>query len=1828
MSNKKENKATYRDSLKEFEEQSTSDSHENKKRHHSRKKHKYSRRDDSIESKDRQQTTLSKNFKQASNKQTYSGFYPANDLDNGGITHILQNIGKNSLNIALRNAFMSSLIWLACELGFLIKFYTNSPMDSFYDFAMRPEVITLFLVVSVVPILLFFSFFIMISRARDMHDASQSIAGIALRLIDPEEYSSEKMQSISSAVRKEIVLMTEEIDRAISRASELEKTVRSEIEVLENNYTKSEMRIDNITQNLKQEREAIINHGTQLCTSIAEVHESLKEELSLTSEEISVHLSRAIDSFQSIVDVRIAKVTEKTTRIVQESAQTISSKIDQLLEVLHSTSIVITKDFDNRIESLSNTLNNSGRSLANQVGNYTLMLGNNTDKVSIALKEQSQQFMQAFTSHICEMSNFFSEKQKSITVTLNDVLQSLRISLQEKEDSFCSNLKSTTDNTLREVDNRTNTLENRITAFLKEIVETFNNSITDFSSFYKDNLSEFESNLQGNIDKLQGCFADSHGNMEDLFLSNIQTIGSNLDKKTLLFEDILSKKQNNISQITSMNTERLENTLTNSINSLKDMLEEKRQRIDSDIGKKSEELCSSFNSSYQKVSNVISDREKLFSNSLARVQSHFEETIAGHPQSIVDSISNSTNNLYDKIMVLAAALSESQKSLDNSLKAHATDVVHIITNAENQLVNRFDESSKNIICSYNSSNNKLETIFQKHLHSFNDTFNNKSDHVSGILKNSTQHIDDLFSNNAKRMEELLHSGSANIESELSAISKAMNKSIDDVETISTALKERCQELGSDLVNHSDKVLSSLKQAQELLCTTFAQRNDSFVNALADNQSKFENNLVNQSHLLLDKLSSDIQKLTDIAYSKAIDVANSLTEIQGNVGVTLENHSQAMLEKISASNTLVAKTFEECMSNILLSYDENRQTLDKKLSDHIDVLRQNLAGSENKIDGAIGSASQFIRDILDENSSRIESLLSCSNNSVNSTLLRSHQKFDRLLQEKSDELIQLLDNKASCLSTAVSTQTINLENNLKEQEKSLSRVVDTSASSFKYLSDSIQTLAQELVSVIGSMSQSTTDISGKLEISLDSVNQKIQKCREFFGDNIVAFMDEISKVMEISEKRISQRTQEISQQLLQNNDVITNQIIDSTSRVRGEIVDISNKFIETSRVLEQREEKFHSALDSFSDNISRILLDVDHTISSHTNESRSLIEQRIHEVKDVLSNLDRALESYGSTVFKQFKEYVQCFETNMENMESLFDKNNDSMLLSFKERSNILDNILSQRSMEISDSISGAFHKEGNAVVNVIDQQIYNAANALKKLEALLISDVEKITNRITDSSQDVTTIISDATDSLNKVDERLHQTTNRITETTGHIDTVLAESSKLFEKKIKDLGEISRVSLLQMSEIVSKFDKNSQILIKSHDSLMKAQSETKLSLDKDANNLVDLTSRLVSKSSEAQKFVMSILVDVKKIVEQADFLSDTVVKNMTDSIQSSFIKIDGTLSNIETRSRDTVRLIDHNLADIGNKTVKTIDSNFVTLKEKSYDLSNHMRQKICSTIPNIENIFSTLEEKSDQSMQVFLDSLNNKVDSFTQKLSKTSDDIALTSRRIAEDLNNSRDILKRDSVSLAKEAKESADTIRSAIEEQINTLKDFQKLITDSVKNNAASYNKGLHSDEYNISQVDKRPSGKKTKNNHAIKEWFNKILSSSTHSKGKSSSHIDISDKDSLSSIDSLVENISKFIDYDAFVQLWKSYTLGEDDIFSKRLYTIKGQKVFLNLQEQYKADSALRNAIDRYISNFEEMLSEIAQSNDDSPLVQEHIMSNYGKVYTMLVHASGRTL
>ncbi|MBY7649597.1 MAG: chemotaxis protein [Candidatus Liberibacter europaeus] len=1770
-----------------------------------------------------------KDFKQdSSTEQFYSEFSPANDFSGGSIVNLLQNIGKNSLKMAMRNALIASMIWFLCGLGFAITSYVNSSMNSFYGFVARPETMILFLAMNIIPVLLFFAFFIMISRARDMHEASQSIAEVALRLMEPETYASDRILSVGNTVRKEILTMTEGIESAISRANDLESVVRFEVDTLERNYSKDETRIKNIVQQLKEEREAIFEHGTQLRKSMSEVHKSLKEELSLTSEEVSIHLSNATESFSSIINSRIIKLTDSINQSLNNSTDAISTKIDQLLEVLDSTSITITEDFDDRIKFLSKSLDNSSNNLLNQLNTHISTITSSSDKLNLAVKDQSQHFIQTLKSHIYEVSDFFSDKQETITTTLKNTMLTLRTSFQVQEGDFHNNLKSRTENTFLEISNRTNMLENKIGKFIEKTSEDLGKSIAEFSAFFDNNFNTFKLQLEDNIEKVRGCLSNSHDNMEELFVSNIKAIDSNLDNKTLVLADTLAAKQENMLNIADDNVEKLENILTNGINNLTTVLEDKSQIIDSDIKKISEEICSSFTSSCQKMSNLIATREESFSNSLIQAQLQFEETLANRPQSIISSMSESisklTDTVYDKTMVLAVALSESQKALDGTLKSHTQEVVDKITDARSKLENCFSESSGNVVFCYNNNNKKLDELLKQHLIFLEKILESKREQVSNIFKYSAENIDNLLSDNTKLMKETFSNGSTDIKLELSTVNNNISNYIGNIKTISTTLEQKCNELGADLINHSNQIVSSFETAQESLNDTFSQRKENFVSDLSENQTKFENNLKTQSQFIVQSISNDIKQLTEVAYEKAKDLANSLSESQKTLGVILEDHSQNVLENISNADDNINKSFENRMDSISLSYSKNHQLLDKKLSDHIEVLQEVLKGNGDKIDNAIDSASKFIKSLLNENSLRIENLLSSGNDSVNSTLLRAHRQFDQLLKEKSDDIAQVIDDRSSSISMSVVEKTTMLQNILKEKEVSLAKIFDSSAKSLEGLSYNIQTLFQELVSLVGNTSQSTTDISERLEKSIGDVNSKIQACKEFFGENVTVFAGDISKVMEDAEQKISQRTREISQQLLKNSDVVTDQIVDNTSRISGEISNITNKFIETGRFLEQKEEKFRCTLDHFNDSLSEVLGEVDQAVSARTNETHLSIEKRIQDIRGIISNLDEVLESHGISMLEQFKEYLRCFESNITTVNSLLDNNNKSMQLSLDERSNTLDNLLSQRSVQISDAIVGAFHKEESNIVKTIDEKICDAANSIEKLEESLVTNVEKIADQISDSSTNVKMIINTATNSLSKVDDRLHNTTNRIAETTGKIDMIFGKSSKLFENKIKDLNKISELVLLHMSEFVNKLDKNSQILLKSHDSLVKTQVETGIVLDKRASGLTDLTNNLIIKSSDAQKFVVSILTDIKDALEKVDFLSEKIVNNVKHGLKSSFVDIEGTMSKIELRSRDSIKTVNSDLVSIGDNTIKTIDQNFKMIEGKALDLSKHMIQTIFSSLPNIENTISDLERKSDKSIQKFLDSLSYKIDVLIRKLSDTSNAITVNSNQITEELNTSRDILKRDSINLAKEAIEVAETMRKAVEEQNNALIDFKKIVDDSTPRRSNYYQENPVDGKLDQSQSDQILN-----NDVSVNEWLEDIFNpSNSNEKELNSLDQNIDTLSVPTSIKSLVMEVDQFIDYNEFIDLWQSYTQGKSDIFSNRLYTIKGQKVFNTIQDKYTNDINFRHDVDNYISSFEKMLAESSAYSPDSSVVQDHITSNYGKTYTILVHASGRTL
>src|SRR5262249_57756534 len=114
--------------------------------------------------------------------------------------------------------------------------------------------------------------------------------------------------------------------------------------------------------------------------------------------------------------------------------------------------------------------------------------------------------------------------------------------------------------------------------------------------------------------------------------------------------------------------------------------------------------------------------------------------------------------------------------------------------------------------------------------------------------------------------------------------------------------------------------------------------------------------------------------------------------------------------------------------------------------------------------------------------------------------------------------------------------------------------------------------------------------------------------------------------------------------------------------------------------------------------------------------------------------------------------------------------------------------------------------------------------------------------------------------------------------------------------------------------------------------------------------------------------------------------------------------------------------------------------------------------------------------------------------------------------------------------------------------------------------------------------------------------------------------------ERHSIDSLDSLAVDIARMIDHDAAAELWDRHNRGERNVFTRKLYTMQGQKAFEEIRKKYRSDRDFMRTVDRYIGEFERLLEEVSRDDRGQMVARTYLTSETGKVYTMLAHAAGR--
>ena len=288
------------------------------------------------------------------------------------------------------------------------------------------------------------------------------------------------------------------------------------------------------------------------------------------------------------------------------------------------------------------------------------------------------------------------------------------------------------------------------------------------------------------------------------------------------------------------------------------------------------------------------------------------------------------------------------------------------------------------------------------------------------------------------------------------------------------------------------------------------------------------------------------------------------------------------------------------------------------------------------------------------------------------------------------------------------------------------------------------------------------------------------------------------------------------------------------------------------------------------------------------------------------------------------------------------------------------------------------------------------------------------------------------------------------------------------------------------------------------------------------------------------------------------------------------------------------------------------------------------------------------------------------VESATKRFSDATEEMRRTAGSIKSELDLTRAELRKGVIEMPEEAKESTTAIRRAVSEQINALKELSDIVAKSGRTVDVAEPRNLRpaptpaprptepqarrpvEPQRRAPEAPAAPAGLRGSldtGETALRPrgdagartpqggWVRDLLTGASEDDGARpaplqprATPVQRSPLHVVESLNSLSVDIARAIDHDASIELWNRYRRGERDVFTRRLYTLKGQQTFDDIRRKYQSEAEFRAAVDRYCDDFEKLLKDVSRNDRDNMISQTYLTSDTGKVYTMLAHASGR--
>ena len=710
---------------------------------------------------------------------------------------------------------------------------------------------------------------------------------------------------------------------------------------------------------------------------------------------------------------------------------------------------------------------------------------------------------------------------------------------------------------------------------------------------------------------------------------------------------------------------------------------------------------------------------------------------------------------------------------------------------------------------------------------------------------------------------------------------------------------------------------------------------------------------------------------------------------------------------------------------------------------------------------------------------------------------------------------------------------------------------------------------------------------------------------------------------------------------------------------ADMVEAANRNTETI------DERLVARIQAMSDVLTRVASEAESIWSARGAAVANAIRAKVDDLREVIegkgADLVTALGERGDDVSARFvgvgERAMQTLDQQMSGLATLLTRRTDELIAAVNGSAADPVRALSALTGQLRSEVANS----SEALRNVAADVTHRSAETI---EALLKRLTEQVEASSVSLSETVTRSAESSVDSLSGTGDRLRH------ELTSVIDN-LGQTSAVIDQAIGSAGD--RLTAVQsgLATRVEEF----QHALGGISSQVAALGRLSATTQSDASTLAGQ----LAQHAEALAIVGRDLAQQQQSLDSALERRRSSLQALIGDISGRSEAFEATLgrfaANVEdsfARSQARAQEISAALAAATRGASIAVAGQFETIR----DTAAKERERTTQTLQ------ATLEQTNAQLTGV----LDHAADRFRQSVAEVKD----MASQVQRELDQTRQELRRGVLDLPQETSETADAMRRVVSDQIRALKELAALVSDSgatydvVEPSATTAVAGARFEKPLLRSVERTreleaPSqsevlapvaeavgGPATENptlgrfggselippfvraqtqswpassaaaprpvaapatsapasaaDRGQPGWLSNLLAAASRDEPEETA------SKGAETLEALNREISSLIDNAAAVEMWDRWRRGDTGAVSRRLYTEAGQQAFDELRRRFRADPQFRETTTRYMQEFERLLSKIGQNDRDGAQWRAYLLSNTGKVYTILAHASGK--